>query len=689
MFILKTTRKQKRFSFISPGLLLTALVVLACASPARAGDEDELFFDMPIVLSANRLEQKVEDAAVSISVIDREMIEASGARSIPEVLRLIPGMQVGYSGNEFGDEPKYVVSYHGHTEQYSKQMQVLIDGRSIYNPFFGGILWKAAPINIDDIERIEVSRGPNLATYGANAFLASINIITRTAAEDQGSYIRTNLGDHRVRDLTYRYGHGDGKLDYRITIGTMNDRGLDSANNNPNPDASGRNNIDYRIDYQINDTNSLSYQGGYGNQRQQSDRNHEAVLPTARTVTNIRFFQFFKWESTLDTKNAIQLQYYYNLYDKDDRYLSDTISVAGVDPFELNIDASIRSERHNLELTHFFYPGDDLKLVWGASLQTDFVRSPTFLNTDSSVRYQQYRVFANTEWFFNPSNIINFGVLAENNEANKTSFSPRLSFTHIFNPNHRIRIGISQAIRSPFVYEAKADVGYSHALTLNGAPVGITARDQIIIGNENLNNEKIISQEIAYYGNFLNGNLMFNGRLFHDRISNFIDTLREDVNDPAIDNIDNTRLYFTNPISSSTNGLEVELNYRPAPDLRIVGSGAIIHIISNSHAASISAPRYSYSLLAIKQFDEQYSASTAYYYVEDFTWMDSSSTGKYKILDLRATRHFHLARSPASLSIVVKNLLDDYSDYRENPRNGTSPKIIHNTAAYIDFRVNF
>ena len=142
-------------------------------TPAISDDDDELFFEMPVVLSSNRLEQPISDAAVSITVIDRETIESSGARTIPEVLRLVPGMQVGYSGNEFGSEPKYVVAYHGHSDEYSKQMQVLIDGRSIHEPFIGGINWKAVPVNISDIERIEVSRGPNMATYGAKQFSGS------------------------------------------------------------------------------------------------------------------------------------------------------------------------------------------------------------------------------------------------------------------------------------------------------------------------------------------------------------------------------------------------------------------------------------------------------------------------------------------------------------------------------------
>ena len=308
--------------FTAKNILYSPLLgFLYLFSPATLlAADDELFFEMPVVLSANRLEQPISDAAVSISVIDRETIEASGARTIPEILRLIPGMQVGFSGNEFGDEPKYVVTYHGHSDQYSRQMQVLIDGRSIYEPLLGGILWKSVPVNIDDIERIEVSRGPNPATYGSNSFMAAINIITRTAVEDKGSYVRTNVGNHNIADLTYRYGGSSGKLDYRISGSTLNDDGLDSANAINNPDDTHSNNIDYRLDYQINNHNSLSYQGGLGENRQETDRNHDAVLPTARTVDNTRFFQFIKLESAVNTENTILLQYYYNLSDKQDRY---------------------------------------------------------------------------------------------------------------------------------------------------------------------------------------------------------------------------------------------------------------------------------------------------------------------------------------------------------------------------------
>lgn len=668
---------------------------------------------MPIVLSANRLEQSISDAAVSISVIDRETIEATGARTIPEVLRLIPGMQIGYSGNEFGDEPKYVVTYHGHSDQYSKQMQVLIDGRSIYEPLLGGILWKTIPVNIDDIERIEVSRGPNLATYGSNTFQAAINIITRTAAEDQGSYVRTNIGNHDIADLTYRYGGSSGKLDYRITGSTLNDDGLDSANENNNPDDTNSDNIDYRLDYQVNNHNTLSYQGGYGENSQQADRNYDAVLPTERTVENTRFFQFLKWESAINTENTIQLQYYYNLSKKDDSYNSDPISFPPTDPFTLDINDNVKAERHNLELTQILFPDKDLRLFWGLSAQTDFVRAPQALGTDEKIKNQQYRVFANIEWHINQSNIINLGGLVEENDFSDTELSPRLSYTHAFTKQHKVRVGISQAIRSPFIYEAMADSSYTQDLTVGGVPIGTTLREQVILGNANLKNEKIISRELAYFGEFLNSSLLFNARLFHDEITDYIDTLREDV-DPAIDNVPddpndfgdpnarNTVLVYQNPIYSTTEGLELELDYRINPSLRIIASAAFIDINSNSHATSLSAPQKSFSLLLAKSFNENYNASLGYYFVDEFKWTDARSptppsgpttdfytTDDYHTLDIRFSRNFNFSQTKGSLSLVLKNLLDDYSDYQKSPHDNAAPVIIQNTVAYIDFRISF
>ena len=661
--------------------------------------EDELFFDMPVVLSANRLEQPVSDAAVSVSVIDRQTIEASGARTIPEVLRLIPGMQVGYSGNEWGDEPKYVVAYHGHSDQYSKQMQVLIDGRSIYDPFFGGINWKAIPVNIDDIERIEVSRGPNLATYGSNTFMAAINIITRTAAEDQGSYVRANVGNHDIADLTYRYGVSSGDLDFRVTASTLNDDGFDSANQYDYPDDTSSNNIDYRLDYQVNNENSISYQGGYGTNEQEADRNHEDIVPTERTIDNTRFFQFIKWENAINEKNALQVQYYYNFYDKEEQYSQFIPTDPPIDDFTLDVNADITSERHNLELTHFIHPNESLKFVWGLSAQTDYVQSALFLGTDEKIKQTQYRGFANIEWYINKSNTINLGGLVEKNEYSDTELSPRISFIHAFDEHHKIRLGVSRAIRSPFTYESLGAFSYSHDLTIGGNPIGLTLLENVIRGNTELKNEQITSHEIVYFGDFMNSSLLFNARLFYDVVDDFIETLREvDTNDdPSIILYDDVVLVFQNPINSTTQGLELELDYRIDRSLRIYASAAVINISSNQDTIEFSAPQHSFSLLAAKSFNEKYNGSLGYYYVDKFKWTDARpsedgrdfTTDEYHTIDLRLSRNLKFSSTDGSISLVLKNLLDDYSDYQRKPDNSTAPVVIQNTTAYIDLRLRF
>jgi iron complex outermembrane receptor protein len=708
------------------GTLIVHLSILALVIPTLANadninsasradapeTDDELFFDMPVVLSASRLEQPVSEAAVSVTVIDRKTIEASGARTIPEALRLVPGMQVGYSGNIFGDEPKYVVSYHGHSDQYSRQMQVLIDGRSIYNPFFGGINWKAIPVNIDDIERIEVSRGPNIASYGANAFMAAINIITRTAAEDQGSYVRTNLGNHDIADLTYRFGGASGDLDYRVTASTLNDDGLDSANQTDFTDDTNSNNIDYRVDYQLDDNNSISYQGGYGLNKQQTDRNYLQVLPTSRTVDNTQFFQFIKWEKSLASDDSFLLQYYYNLYDKEDRYKSDLVDPGnGLDPFQLDVDGDIKSERHNLEFTYFMNHTEDLQVVLGVSSQFDSVQSKLFFDTDDRLTNEQYRVFANFEYKINQSNSVDFGALWEKSSFSEAGLSPRISLTHIFNTQHRVRIGISQAKRAPFIFEALASQTFYQELTVGGSPSGLTLRENVVgstaYRSEDLKNEKILSREIVYLGNYFNSTLMFNARLFHDSVTDYLDT--KNVEDTVFEQgqilFDEDVDIYINELNSTTTGLELELDYYIDPSLRLIASGAIINISGNSEKLSLSAPQHSYSLLLSKRFNEKYNASVAYYYSEAFKWTDAfgdthpeengTSTDKYTTLDFRLTRNFYFAKTNGSLSVVVKNLLDDYSDYQKNSFNNPptivndSPIAINNTLAYVDFRLNF
>ena len=183
------------------GLALT--LVSACAIAADNSSELDYFQEFPMVLTASRLKQPLSESPSPMTVIDSEMIKASGFRSVPELMRLVPGMYVG-----FADANRPVVSFHGSSDELARRMQILIDGRSVYLPPNGGVSWADLPLFTEDIERIEVVRGPSSASHGANSFYGVINIITKDALAQSGESVSVTRGgltsDASVRLATGR-----------------------------------------------------------------------------------------------------------------------------------------------------------------------------------------------------------------------------------------------------------------------------------------------------------------------------------------------------------------------------------------------------------------------------------------------------------------------------------------------------
>ena len=206
----------KQLSKPAPGRW-SRLSLLGAASlmalPALAGDN---FLNLPLedlltieISSASRKVQQVQDVAAAVFVISREDIERSGARSIPEALRLAPGVEVARIGNN-----RWAVSVRGFNGRFANKLLVLKDGRSVYSPLFSGVMWEAEDAILGDIERIEVIRGPGAAMWGSNAVNGVINIISRTAGDTPDSQIIASSASDEPASLTVRQGFsaGDGTM---------------------------------------------------------------------------------------------------------------------------------------------------------------------------------------------------------------------------------------------------------------------------------------------------------------------------------------------------------------------------------------------------------------------------------------------------------------------------------------------
>ena len=692
-------------------ILITCLPFLIYTGVSHAADG--AFSDMPVVLSDDTLEKPPSRSPVAISSIDRDMIEASGARTIPDVLRLIPGIVVGHSVNDFGDKPLLVVAYHGHSDQFSKQMNVLIDGRSIYDPLLGGVNWYNIPIVLDDIERIEVTRGPNASTYGSNSFQAVINIITRHASEDQGHFAKVNVGNHDIFDATYRYGGTHEDLDYRVTLATVNDDGQDRADGgNANDDVSSGV-FDYRLDFQINPKNQLTYTGSFGRTEQQAEqtlRPETEIKKPQREIENTNAHQLLRWDSTISRKQSFTLNYFFNFHEEEDVYTTLPIdpgaydpALAFLDPFTIDTDASFKNQRHNLEFTHFIDPVDPLHLVWGISAQYDKVKSQRYLYPGGKESRVTNRLYGSAVWDINRHNTIDVGVLIEKSEGTDTDVSPRAAYLYHFNDRHTVRVGASQAVRTPFIFEQRGQVFDSAELTALGGtvtpPAPFDVFENFVTVPENmLETEKITSVELGYYGKFLQKKMNVSTRIFQDMLDKLITAPL--LPTTATPDFDGLAFIYSNLHATTVRGIEAEMDVTIGSSTRVFASGALLDITSDddpyegkSREYEESAPDKSFSILTMHDFNEKYSGSLGFYYVGDMSWMDANpnqpgvrNTGIYRILDLRLARHFKFGNERLSTAVVLKNLLDEYSDY-DAIQNTPEPVVEQNLIAFIELKL--
>ena len=197
---------------------LLLAVVLTAAAPAHAQSQPADLAEASLeelmsieITSASRKEQRAQEVAGAVYVITHDDIRRSGMTSVPDLLRLAPGVQVAQINAN-----KWSVAVRGFGGLYSNKLLVLVDGRSVYTPLFSGVLWDTEDLMLEDVERIEVIRGPGGAVWGVNAVNAVINILTKPSAETAGLLVRAGTGSLDPGDLAVRYGGAAGSGAYRV-----------------------------------------------------------------------------------------------------------------------------------------------------------------------------------------------------------------------------------------------------------------------------------------------------------------------------------------------------------------------------------------------------------------------------------------------------------------------------------------
>lgn len=658
------------------GLTWTLLLGVAWAIPGAvlaAVTETDFLEELPVVLSVSRLSQPVSEAPAAVTIIDRDMIRASGFRDIPDLLRLVPGFTVAYTRDN-----TWAAGYHGMADAYSRRFQVLVDGRSIYSPHYGAVHWTDLPLSIDDIERIEVVRGPNASIHGANAFAAVINIITKTAAQVQGNSISLQLGEQDMRGLTLRHGGGSADIRYRITASAqqkdrferdVNDRSAASRDNGQYFEAGKTYFVNGRMDWQLTPQSDLMAQfgvtrGDWKSGRQVDDwfNNFRSLLEPHEQDSGALYVQlaYHKVESA---RREWRLQVYHtqNRFDAD--ILADlnaTVKSCCV----VNVNQYLMQTRSNVELQVNEQWAPNLRAVWGGELRRETVKSPQNYNSSDTLSGELARAFGNLEWRPHDRVLLQGGAMLEHHYFTGNDISPRAAINFTLAPGHVIRLGVSRAYRSPTFFEEKGN----QVLRLESGGLA----DVTTVPSDGLMPERVLSREIAYVGYWRPAHLEFDVRLFHDRIDDFIGEQKADyVADPG-SIISGNEFKYENLGSITSKGGEFQLRWRPTHALDISMHFARSFLAANTRRQNfnedipLSAPRNSWGLLASYRLGNGWEASVFGQRSDTQKWLsEGDTTPAFSRIDARLSRRWKMQGYEVEASVVGQNLGNDYREFRD------------------------
>jgi iron complex outermembrane recepter protein len=649
--------------------------------------EEDIIGDIDTVISATRIRQPRTESPSSVTVIDRDMIETSGAVEIADVLRLVPGIQVAYpQGNQMA------VAYHGFADAFPRSMQVLVDGRSIYQPSFADVDWVMLGITLEDIERIEVIRGPDSPLYGANAVAGVINIITRLPLQDRGTTARITGGSLQTRFGMLSHSETIGKLDYRVTLNYQENAGVKGDLNSTN-DGRKLGGASLRGLWHPRASDEVDLQFGISDGKLGGGAEPQ-FEPTPHNKQVSSDYEFISWRRAMEDAADLRVQFYHNGYDSSDHY-RDLLSHAWdippaaipvVIPGQADQPAGFglfdyRGERYDLELQYTSPQTGRLRTVAGAGLRLNRLDSNRLTDQNNWISESSQRAFLNSSYRATSHLLLNLGAMAEHSSEFGSYLSPRVNVSWLFNDRHSVRLSYARARRNPSLLEEHFDNVYR----LDDGTAYLTD-----FRSNNPGPETLTSVELGYIGYWLDRRLMLDAKLFREQTTDRIRFVEDPTIAQPLPTIPFPVSTLINDGYTRVDGGEMQLKYQTAPrdfitlQASVLDTDALWRRQVNPDILSIYpeniAPRYTASLLLSKSLANGFEVSSAVYHLGDMVWLgDGDRLKAYTRVDARLARRWQSAGSHMMLEAIVQNIGKDYPSFRyEN---------IFDTRAYLRFTI--
>jgi len=602
------------------------------------------------VTSVSKRTQKVADAAAAIFVITQEDIRRSGATSIPEALRLAPGLEVARI-----DQNKWAIGSRGFNGRFDNKLLVLIDGRSVYTPLFSGVYWNIQDVMLEDIDRIEVIRGPGATLWGANAVDGVINIITKPAASTQSAIVTAGGGTEERGSGGVRYGSKLGDNTHYRIYGKYFDWG-------PSNFASGATANDgwdamrggFRADWTPTGANSLTLQGDLFRSKYDETLTVPSLAsPFSSTFPNNGVYSggniLGRWNHNSEG-NSMSLQMYYD----------NTTTV----------DKSLFVDHQNvfdMDFQHGFHVGDSQQFVWGLGYRSILDRNDSSFTVSlqpNQVSLNQFSAFLQDEISLVDNRLrLTLGSKFEHNDFTGFEVEPNARLLWTLSPNQSVWTAVSRAVRTPALTE--------EGLRLNSAviPPGTPANPAplpavvAVFGSHQFNSENLLAYELGYRVQ-ATSNLSLDLATFYNHYSN----LR--TAEPGTPFVEGSPaptdivipFVAGNKMSGGTYGLELFADWKVIPKWRLTGSYSYLQMDIHKNLDSQdptpdnpngSSPRHQWYLRSSVDLPKHFDLDTTLRFVDH---LSSLNLPNYYSLNA------HLGWRPVrnlELSIGGQNLLDN------------------------------
>ncbi len=387
------------------------------------------------VTSVTRSESTVGKSAAAVFVITSEMIRRSGATCVPEALRMVPGMDVARINSDV-----WAISCRGFNDRNANKLLVQIDGRQIYTPMFGGVYWENNTVMIQDVERIEVIRGPGATVWGSNAVNGVINIISKSAEDTQGLLIGGRVGDQERGFTDVRYGGQRGKDLYWRVYGQQFDRNRGAPVRHPAMDDWRMAQGGFRTDYHPDPCNHITVQGDYYNGYAGASFPTQFPTPPYAGIvdTDVHLSGgnvLGRWTRDLGEDSGWAAQLYYNQYSRHSSVYSENVDVVDFD------------------FQRQFPLGYHQKWIWGAGYRhyADHTQGTFSLSMNPAARrYDLFSCFVQDEITLREDRLhLTAGSKFEINSFTNFEFQPTIRLLWSPDPRHAAWGAVSRAVRIP------------------------------------------------------------------------------------------------------------------------------------------------------------------------------------------------------------------------------------------------